>query len=144
MGKHSTNSQTCEYIDYNTAVYIYNWIKTYYASTGEDVSDWGILDDDKLRASLDKPQESYFNMDSYLSIAAKAAAYLYWPNAWHVFNDANKRTSVSIMLSFLYINGCTIITSQDEIVDLALKIADGTTCPEITEVIAWFEDKVKC
>ena len=144
MGMHSTNSPPCEYIDYDTAIYIYKWAKHHYESTGEDVGDWGILDKNKLKSSLEKPQECYYGNESYPTIAAKAAAYLFWPNTWHVFNEANKRTSISIMLTFLYLNGCTLLVSQDEIIDLALKIANAKTCPNISEVILLFEENVKC
>jgi death-on-curing protein len=77
----------------------------------------------------------------YHSLAQKAAAYAFNIIKNHVFVDGNKRTGISCAYFFLELNGLTIIATDDELVDLALIIADGKL--DFQGTSNWFQERIQ-
>jgi death-on-curing protein len=44
----------------------------------------------------------------------------------HPFVDGNKRIGILAMVSFLEVNGIKLICTDDELIDLGLRLADGS------------------
>lgn len=42
----------------------------------------------------------------------------------HVFFDANKRTGIAVLKTFLRVNGYSIVASDDELIEVAEEIAN--------------------
>ena len=56
-----------------------------------------------------------------------AAAYLFHLAQNHAFVDGNKRVAAAAMIMFVYLNDHDLECDEDELVDLTLGVATGTT-----------------
>lgn len=70
-----------------------------------------------------------------------AATYAYHLTQAHAFVDGNKRVAAAVTETFLETNGVRLIMTNDEIVQLFLKIASGTLSRDQVEQI--LREKVK-
>ena len=77
-----------------------------------------------LKWVVDAIQYPLFGVDSYPTIEEKAAQLAWVVIDGHIFHDGNKRTGISSMLAFLDINGYTVKASHDELIEIALNIAN--------------------
>ncbi len=59
----------------------------------------------------------------------------------HLFNDANKRTALMAMLTFLSINGYELSTGQHEIADLIVNVAEGQVDRPV--LARWLESRAR-
>lgn len=66
----------------------------------------------------------------HVDLAAKAAAYLFHLNKNHAFVDGNKRVALASAETFLALNGFEIDVTNDEVVEITLKVADGRLSKE--------------
>lgn len=82
------------------------------------------------------------DQELYPSLADKAAVYAYHIITRHVFFDGNKRTGTTCAFWFLELNGCGICdsTTEDEIVELAVGIANGVL--DLDDVALWIQDRL--
>ena len=96
---------------------------------GQGVRDEGLLD-----SALQRPQNklSYGSPD----LAELAAAYAYGIARNHPFIDGNKRTALVTSFTFLYVNGLSVTTSQEQNAKQFLALAEGTV--EESELTDWF------
>jgi len=76
---------------------------------------------ERLLSALGQPR-----WPRYRGVIGKAAALNYFLNKGHPFVDGNKRFAVAAMATFLAMNRVTVIARYDEIMNLALGVADGT------------------
>lgn len=91
------------------------------AEIGPDLlADFGLLESAVLR-----PQQSVFGQDAYPDIHSKAAALMHSLVRNHPFIDGNKRTAVVAVLVFYGLNGVWLDAAQDEVVALAVDVAEG-------------------
>ena len=86
----------------------------------------GIRDEGMLESALEAPYQGFGGIELYPTILEKAARLGYGLTANHPFVDGNKRIGVYAMLVFLEANGISLNIDDDEIVDISLKIADGS------------------
>ncbi|MCA1675236.1 MAG: type II toxin-antitoxin system death-on-curing family toxin [Actinobacteria bacterium] len=84
------------------------------------LADFGLLE-----AAILRPQQSVFGSDAYPDMHTKAAAMMHSIIRNHAFIDGNKRTGVLAMILFHNLNGYTIETAQEDLIALALDIAEG-------------------
>ncbi len=97
---------------------------------------FGIRDEGLLESALDRPKNSWhyqpnssiFELASLLGIGIAKN---------HPFIDGNKRTSFLLMYVFLAMNGFKIDTSENEVVRVMIKVADGSI--NETELANWLE-----
>jgi death on curing protein len=85
----------------------------------------GIRSHDALASAAAQPQQSVFGEDAYPTIAEKAAAYAFFLAMGHAFNDANKRTAVFALETFLHLNGYELRQPDQEIEDTIVSLASG-------------------
>lgn len=87
----------------------------------------GIRDDGLLEAALEAPFQGFANEQPYPSLQQKAARLGYGLIMNHAFIDGNKRIGTHVMLVFLALNGIELEYTQEELADMILSVAAGTT-----------------
>ena len=101
---------------------------------GED----GLRDEGLLDAALKAPFASFGGIDVYPSIQQKAARLCFGLVKNHAFIDGNKRIGAHVMLMFLALNGVELVYTQEELVQIILNIAAGSTT--FDELLIWLLD----
>ena len=95
--------------------------------------DSGLRDRGLLESALAMPKAMFDGDYLHVDLPSMAAAYHYHLCANHPFVDGNKRVAVAVAEIFLRANGLQLEASDDEIVELTLGVASGTTGkPEVT------------
>lgn len=88
-------------------------------------------------------QYPLFGFSLYPTISEKAAILAWTIIHNHVFLDGNKRTGISTMIVFLRLNGFYISAKEDEIFDVALKIANpGDTNYSPEKFTTWIKERL--
>ena len=87
---------------------------------------FGIREESLLDSAILAPFQTFYGDELYNSTLEKAARLGYGLVANHPFIDGNKRIGIYVMLVFLEVNNIYIEFSDDEIINLALRIADGS------------------
>jgi len=99
-------------------------------------------DRDRLDYLIEAVESDVFGQELYPSLEAKAAAYAFYIIRGHIFIDGNKRTGMSCALRLLERNGCALKSlSQDEIVDVAMAVADRTMT--LDDVTRWLQSRLE-
>jgi death-on-curing protein len=88
--------------------------------------DVAVRDHGLLASAAARPQASAFGVDAYPEMHLKAAALLHSLARNHPLVDGNKRLAWLATYVFLDINGQAPSTTQDEVFDLVMAVADGT------------------
>lgn len=104
----------------------------------------GLRDLGLLESAIFRPQSSFGGEDLYSTVFVKAAALAHSLILNHPFIDGNKRTGVVSTLVFLEINGYSFNVIQDQLIEMAFKIA--TKEFDIEEIADWLKkssEKVK-
>ena len=76
----------------------------------------------------------------FTSIEEVAALYAEVIAKGHVFNDGNKRTALISMLTFLDLNGYTLIADQNVVADKMVDISDGRI--GYKQFSSWLKSKI--
>ncbi|WP_348622565.1 type II toxin-antitoxin system death-on-curing family toxin [Paenibacillus polymyxa] len=84
----------------------------------------GIKEPGYLEFISQKPFGVVFGMEQYPGLFLKAAVLMYSLITSHCFFDANKRTGVLCTYIFLNINGVELDADQDDLFDMAIKVAN--------------------
>ena len=92
-------------------------------STGGTV---GVRDEGVLVSALEAPFQTFDGVELFPTTLEKAVRLGYGLVANHPFVDGNKRIGILVMLTFLELNGISVEFKDNEIVDMALGVADGT------------------
>lgn len=97
-----------------------------------------------LKWVLDAIQYPLFGSHQYPSIAEKAGILVWVIIDGHVFWDGSKRTGMSVLNIFLRVNGYRLKTTNEEIVEIALRIGDIDAEKEYTrkEFVEWIKKKL--
>lgn len=95
-----------------------------------------------LKYLVEIVQEKADGCSIYSSVSSKAAAYAFNIITRHIFLDGNKRTGIACAFMFLRLNGLQLaeFITDDEIVELTLKIAKGTVT--IDELADWVQARI--
>lgn len=83
----------------------------------------GLRDEGALESALAAPEnrENYENAD----LATCAATYAYHLSQAHAFVDGNKRIAAHVAEAFVELNGAEITATDDQVIELFLRIAAG-------------------
>jgi len=108
------------------------------------------VEPDNLRNSnslewvLEAIQYPLFGVDNYPTLAEKAAILAWTIIDGHVFYDGNKRTGMSTLDILIRQNGYRLDASNDEFVEIALRIANKNPEQDYTfdEFTEWVRDKL--
>lgn len=98
---------------------------------------FGIRDLGLIQSALGRPQTSFTGQDLYPTIIDKAAALFHSLLFNHAFVDANKRTAMTSMARFLYMNGYDLVVNRKEFVSFPLRVEN--THLGIEEITSWIE-----
>lgn len=97
----------------------------------------GVHELSALVSAVGRPQSSFDKEDLYPDVYLKAAALLDSLIRNHPFVDGNKRTGMAAASLFLRRNGYLLVTSNAELVRLAMSVAQSQLSVE--EIAAWLE-----
>ena len=87
----------------------------------DGVRDMGLLD-----SALEASFTTFSSFSNYPTIQSKAARLAFGLIKNHPFVDGNKRIGILAMVSFLEVNGIKLICTDAELIDLGLRLADGS------------------
>ena len=87
----------------------------------------GVRDLGLLESAVAAPEASFGGEYLHATLPEMAAAYLFHLSQNHAFVDGNKRVAAAAMIMFVYLNDRDIACSEDELVELTLGVATGTT-----------------
>ena len=91
------------------------------------VGNYQLLNENQLHYLVDIVGEKFGDTDLFPTVFQKAAVYAHHIITGHIFFDGNKRIGLTCALQFLELNGYSRHPDiEDSIIDLGLKIADGT------------------
>lgn len=96
----------------------------------------GILNENSLLSALARPYSGY-----YQSIQEKSAALVESLVCNHGFMDGNKRTAWLVLGYFILRSGYEYTCSQQEIIDIVLKVAKGEI--KYDDLVEWFSTRIK-
>lgn len=85
----------------------------------------GIRDLNSLKSALNTPSATYDGQFLHTTIYEMAAAYLFHIVKNHPFIDGNKRTGAVTTMTFLLVNGCSLIVTNDNLVKTTLFVAQN-------------------
>lgn len=88
--------------------------------------EFAVRDHGLLVSAVARPRATAFGEDAYPTPYLKAAALLHSLACNHPLVDGNKRLAWLATFVFLDVDGIRLSTSQDDVVDLVLAVADGT------------------
>lgn len=101
----------------------------------------GIRDIGLLQSAISRPQASFGGDDLYPSIFDKAAALFHSLLFNHAFVDGNKRTSMTTVARFLYINGYELIATNKDFVSFPLQVEHAHW--DLEKITEWLQEHVK-
>lgn len=87
----------------------------------------GLRDAGLLESALGMPRATMFGELLHTTVHEQAAAYLFHLVKNHPFVDGNKRIGLAAALTFLGQNGLWVETSNEELIELTLGVAEGRT-----------------
>lgn len=87
----------------------------------------GVRDLGLLESAVAAPESSFGGGYLHGSLPEMAAAYFFHLAQNHAFVDGDKRIAAAAMIMFVFLNDHDIECDEDELVDLTLGVASGTT-----------------
>jgi death-on-curing protein len=97
----------------------------------------GVRDVGLIETALNRPLASYVGRLLYKTAFERAAVLWLGLIRNHGFVQANKRTATAAMARWLRVEGYGLRSGQDELVEMAVSIANKQI--EIAEIAAWLE-----
>ncbi len=96
----------------------------------------GVRDIGLLESAIATPKATFQGQLLHDGVLAIASAYLYHIVQNHPFMDGNKRAGAVVAIVFLEMNGVELNLSNEELVELVLKVATGKMLkPEIEAIL---------
>lgn len=90
----------------------------------DDTEQAGIKYQDKFEAMLERPKTELFREEQFPSIEEKACCYFHSiARGGHIFHNGNKRTALTIFVTFLNVNGYELTMSNREAEDFTVYLA---------------------
>jgi len=87
----------------------------------------GIRELSLLDSAIEAPFITFEGISNYPTPHSKAARLAYGLIKNHPFVDGNKRIGILAMITFLEINGITLTCTDEDLIEVGLGLADGTT-----------------
>ncbi len=96
----------------------------------------GVRDMGLLESAIATPQATFQGQLLHDGVLAIASAYLFHVVQNHPFMDGNKRAGAVVAIVFLEMNGVELNISNEDLVELVLKVATGNMLkPEIETIL---------
>lgn len=103
--------------------------------------DAAVRDAGILESAVSMPMAWFEGRFLHEDVPAMAAAYLFHICQGHAFVDGNKRTAVASAIMFLELNAWQLTSSNKELLDLTLRVAQGELLKD--QVIQWVRDNAE-
>ena len=97
----------------------------------------GTRDEGLLDSALNAPFQTFAEQDLYPTVLEKAARLGYGLICNHPFLDGNKRIGTHAMLVFLDINQFSLSYTDNELIEIILRVAAGET--GYNELLDWLK-----
>lgn len=97
----------------------------------------GIRDVNLLFSVAERPKTSIMGQEMYPDLFLKAAVYLESLAQFHVFSDANKRSSITVCALFLRANGVALDLPESETFTFVLEVAKKKH--SLAEIADWLK-----
>lgn len=89
-----------------------------------------------LDSAINRPKQSAFGEDAYVTIVEKASALFHSLALNHAFHNANKRTAFTAMIQFLRYNEYTFVMDLQEAEDFVVDVVNHKySFDEIVQVV---------
>lgn len=98
----------------------------------------GIRDEGMLDSALKTPLQTFDNRELFPSIQEKATRLAFGLIKNHPFVDGNKRIGTHVMLIFLALNGITLSYTDEELIEIILRVASGKA--DERDLYQWIEN----
>lgn len=98
----------------------------------------GLRDEALLESALESAFAGFFGSEFYPTKEEKGARLGYTLISNHAFVDGNKRIGMYVMLTFLEVNGIRMNCTNEEVVAVGLRVADGSMSYEA--LLEWVRD----
>jgi len=85
----------------------------------------GIRDINSLKSALNTPSVTYDGQLLHATAYEMAAAYLFHVVKNHPFIDGNKRTGAVTAMTFLLINGHSLVVNNEDLVEITLLVVQN-------------------
>nr|WP_240376877.1 type II toxin-antitoxin system death-on-curing family toxin [Bacillus piscicola] len=72
---------------------------------------------------LDRPKTDYFGTEQFPTVLEKACCYVRSIVAGHIFHNGNKRTGLTVLETFLNINGWELTMEEETAEDFTVHVA---------------------
>lgn len=103
----------------------------------------GVRDINLLKSAVEQIQQNVFGQELYPSLSDKVARLGFCIARNHVFNDANKRTSLASMLVMLRLNKIALNSKYINSVDCLQFMVDLAAGKKSeADVVEWIENKL--
>lgn len=90
----------------------------------DDMEQAGIKYLDKFEAMLERPKTVLFGEEQYPSIVEKACCYYHSiARGGHIFHNGNKRTALTVFVTFLDVNGYEFTMTNDDAEEFTVYLA---------------------
>ena len=123
------------FLDIDQVIYIHaDLIRRYGGSSG-------IHDRKLIESAIAQPLASFGGQFLHPTLAEMAAAYLFHLASNHGFADGNKRIGAATSIAFLRLNGSDLLATEEELVDLTLRVASHQMAKD--QVMEFFRSRVK-
>ncbi|MEE3332789.1 MAG: type II toxin-antitoxin system death-on-curing family toxin [Ruminococcus sp.] len=103
----------------------------------ETGGDAGVRDFGLLESALESAYQTFDGKELFQSKEEKAAKLGFSLISNHAFVDGNKRIGMYVMLAFLEMNGIYISPTDDDVIDIGIKVASGKANYE--DVLSWIK-----
>ncbi|MCX7922109.1 MAG: type II toxin-antitoxin system death-on-curing family toxin [Clostridia bacterium] len=101
----------------------------------------GIRDRGLVESALNRAFMTYDGKDLYPNITEKIAVIAHSLISNHGFIDGNKRIGVAVMVILLKMNSIKVSYTQQELIDLGLKIAEGLMREK--DILVWINEHIE-
>ena len=98
----------------------------------------GLRDQGLLESAVYSTDVSFGDVEKYPTTEEKAARLAYALICNHAFIDGNKRIGILVMLTTLKLNRIILSYTQQELIELGLSVASGTSGYE--EILKWIQN----
>lgn len=104
-----------------------------------------VSDPTMLESAVNNPKQSAFGQDAYPTLWLKGAALYFSIANNHAFVGGNKRTALSALIQFLYVNGYTLTASEEDAENFTVHIVTNKNdIPNrMDEIAGWIKRNSK-
>lgn len=98
----------------------------------------GVRDMDLLESALEIVYSTFDGVELYPTKEEKAAKLGFSLISNHAFLDGNKRIGIYVMISFLELNGISLIATDEDVISLGMNVASGVF--KYDDVLKWIKE----